>query len=70
MLGCHFGPLDSLDHHVSGIDRSVSAFGGGAQPVVMISGHQHEFASSVARNLDRLTPGAMLKLSELALETK
>jgi hypothetical protein len=34
----------------------------------MLSRHQHEFASAMARNLHRLSLSLMLKLAEFALE--
>jgi hypothetical protein len=34
----------------------------------MLSRHQYEFPPAVTGNLDRLSPGPVLKLAELALE--
>jgi hypothetical protein len=43
-------------------------FRGGGQPIVMLGRHQHELASAMPRNLDRLPLGLMLGLAEFALE--
>jgi hypothetical protein len=62
------GPFDGVAHHLARIDRSVAAPGGRRQPIIMLSRHQYEFPPALIGNLDRLSPGLMLKLAELALE--
>src|SRR5438445_3812212 len=68
MFRIQLGPFNSVDHHLSRIDRSGAALGRRRQPVIMLSRHQYELASAVARDLDRLALSLMLKLAELALE--
>jgi hypothetical protein len=46
----------------------MRALGGGREPIVLFSRHQHELAPTVPSNLHGLTLGLMLKFTELALE--
>jgi hypothetical protein len=64
----HRGPFDGLDHHLARIGRSGAAPGGRCQPVIMLSRHQDEFPAAAAGNLDKLSPGLVLKLAEFALD--
>ena len=68
MFRVHLGPFNGVDRHLSRIDRSGAALGRGRQPVIMLSRHQYELASAVARDLARRALSLMLKLAELALE--
>ena len=60
MFRIQLGPFNSVDHHLSRIDRSGAALGRRRQPVIMLSRHQYELASAVARDLDRLALSLML----------
>ncbi len=64
----HLGPLDGVDHHIGGIRRAMRPLRGGAEPVIVIGGHQHELAPPVPGDLHRLALRLVLEFAELALE--
>jgi len=68
VLRVHLGPLNGVDDYIESIARTMRPLRRCLQPIVMISGHQHEFTPPMPGNLDRLSLRLMLIFAELALK--
>lgn len=68
MLGIHFRTPYRVGHDRGCMCGPMTPPGGCHKPVVMISGHQDQFASPMPGDLHRLAPRLMLKFAELALK--